>query len=230
MAKRIVLIDDEDDILELLSVNLEKESFRVNYTNNSLKALDLVNETKPDIVFLDIMMPEKDGYEVCKDIRKIKDIEQPHIIFLTAKSEEIDEIIGLEIGADDYIQKPFSPRKVVAKAKAVSRHLDRKQLDEKKSNEKINVDGIEVDRISYTVKVDGEEVTFLHKEFELLFFLMKRPGIAFSRSELLDHVWGEDSYFVERTIDVHITKIRKKIKPYDKRIKTISGIGYKFVK
>jgi DNA-binding response OmpR family regulator len=227
-VKKILCVDDEEDILELLEASFSKDDYLVSKTTSAVLAYKKIISIGPDLVFLDVMMPEKDGLELCKEIRSNKNIKQPHIFFLTAKSEEIDEVLGLEIGADDYILKPFSPRKINSKVKALFRQLDR--IDEKNKSSDIQlVKGIEVNRISYTVEIDKKEIRFLRKEFDLLHFLMSRPGIVFSRNELLQNVWGEDAFFVERTVDVHITKIRKKISPYSKQIQTVAGVGYKFI-
>ncbi len=227
-SKTILCVDDEHDILDILSYNLKKEGYNVYTADGGEKALPIVDKVKPDLVLLDIMMPGIDGLEVCKRIRNTPHVRDTHIIFLTAKSDEVDEILGLEFGADDYITKPFSPRKIVSRVKAVFRRADmRKELTDDKKNI-IKWAGIEINRLNYTVTIDNQEVRFLHKEFELLYFLMNRPGMVFSRNNLLYHVWGEDAYFVDRTVDVHVTKIRKKLGPYGDCIETIRGVGYKF--
>lgn len=227
--KTILCVDDEHDILDILTYNLKKEGYQVYTADNGEKAITMAEKIRPDMVLLDIMMPGKDGLEVCKALRANPNLKDAHVIFLTAKADEVDEIIGLEFGADDYVIKPFSPRKIVARVKALFRRVEvQKELtDDKKSI--IKIGGIEINRINYTVQVDGQEVKFLHKEFELLYFLMNRPNMVFSRNNLLYHVWGEDAFFVDRTVDVHITKIRKKLGPYGDWIETIRGVGYKFL-
>ncbi len=227
-AKTIVCVDDEQDILDILSYNLRKEGYTVFTSDSGDKALPLIDRIRPDLVLLDIMMPGMDGLEVCKRIRSNPHVRDVHVIFLTAKADEVDEILGLEFGADDYVTKPFSPRKIVTRLKVVFRRMDmRRELDDEKRSI-IRIGGIEINRINYTVRIDDQEVRFLHKEFELLYFLMNRPGMVFSRNNLLYHVWGEDAYFVDRTVDVHITKIRKKLGPYGDYIETVRGVGYKF--
>lgn len=224
--KSILCVDDEQDILEILVYNLEKEGYKVHTADDGEKALALAEKVRPDLVLLDIMMPEMDGIEVCKALRANDKLKNVVIVFLTAKSDEIDEILGLEVGGDDYVTKPFSPRKIVAKIRALFRRIDVDRENGKKEIIKIN--GIEINRISYTVTVGDKPVKFLHKEFELLYFLMKRPEVVFSRSNLLYHVWGEDAYYVDRTVDVHITKIRKKLGEFSRCIQTVQGVGYKF--
>jgi len=227
-VKTILCVDDENDILDILSYNLKKEGFHVLTAGNGDLAIQIAEKTKPDLILLDIMMPGTDGMEVCKKIRNTPAVKDTFITFLTAKGDEVDEILGLEFGADDYITKPFSPRKVVTRVKAALRRAEMKKemADDKKAI--IKFPGLEINRVNYTVRIDDKEVRFLHKEFELLYFLMHRPNVVFSRNNLLYHVWGEDAYFVDRTVDVHITKIRKKIEPHENYIETIRGVGYKF--
>lgn len=226
--KTILCVDDEHDILDILSYNLKKEGYNVYTADAGDKAIQMMERIKPDLFLLDVMMPGIDGLEVCKSVRANPHVKDALIMFLTAKVDEVDEIIGLEFGADDYVTKPFSPRKVITRIKAAFRRAEMKKeiTDTKKSV--IKIGGIEINRLNYTVSVDHKEVRFLHKEFELLYFLMNRPGMVFSRNNLLYHVWGEDAYFVDRTVDVHITKIRKKLGPYGDLIETVRGVGYKF--
>ncbi len=227
-TKTILCVDDEQDILDILSYNLKKEGYVVHTADNGDKAVPLAEKIKPDLVLLDIMMPGKDGLEVCKAIRSHPHIKETPIVFLTAKADEVDEILGLEFGADDYVTKPFSPRKMVARVKAIFRRIEmqKESKDDKKSI--IRISGIEINRINYTIRIDHKEVKFLHKEFELLYFLMHRPNMVFTRNQLLYNVWGEDAFFVDRTVDVHVTKIRKKLGRYGTCIETVRGVGYKF--
>lgn len=225
----VLCVDDEDDILELLELNLKKEGITVHTASNGEEAIHKLDELKPDLLLLDVMMPKMDGIETCKYIRNKTSHSDVFIYFLTAKTDEIDEVLGLEVGADDYIIKPFSPRKIVSKVKSLGRRLSAEKETAPEKQECITVDGITINRLSYTVTVDAKDVKFLHKEFELLYFLMKRRGIVFSRADLLNHIWEDNAFFIDRTIDVHITKIRKKLGPYASYIKTISGVGYKFL-
>ncbi len=227
-VKTILCVDDEQDILDILMYNLKKEGYTVLTAANGEAALTLAEKTRPDLILLDIMMPGIDGFEVCKSVRNNPAIKDTPVIFLTAKADEMDEILGLEFGADDYITKPFSPRKIVTKVKAMFRRIEvRAEMADDKKNA-IKIGGIDINRLNYTVMVDGHEVKFLHQEFELLFFLMSHPNIVYSRNQLLYQVWGEDAYFVDRTVDVHVTKIRKKLGRYGDWIETIRGVGYKF--
>ena len=226
--KTILCVDDEQDIIELLSVTLRKEGYTIYTAKDGEEALTIAQQVEPDMFILDVMMPEKDGFELCKELRMDERFKTSAIFFLTAKDDEIDEVLGLEYGADDYIRKPFSPRTILAKIKAVFRRFERSSTLDNASKEIVKFHNLIVDRLSYSVSIDQDEVKFLHKEFELLHFLMTHTSRVFSRRELLNYVWGEDAYFVERTVDVHITKIRKKLGDYAKHIQTVSGVGYKF--
>lgn len=223
MSLKILCVDDDQDILELISTTLKKEMHTVYTANDGIEAIELFQKVTADIVLLDIMMPGMDGIDVCKNIRSSS--HNPYIVFITAKSDEIDQILALEVGADDYIVKPFSPKVLKTKIKAIKRRLSYSQ--ENITNHNLKIDGLEVDKKTYTVKVDGKEVRFLRKEFELLYYMMSKKNMVHTREQLLTDVWGEDAYFVDRTVDVHITKIRKKLKPYN-HIVTVSGVGYKF--
>jgi two-component system alkaline phosphatase synthesis response regulator PhoP len=224
--KKILLVDDEKDIVEFLKYNLEQEDFEVLVGYNGEEALEKISQ-KPDLVILDIMMPKMDGFEVCKRIREIKGFENIPIIFLTAKSGEMDEIKGLEIGASDYIQKPISPKKLVAR---VNSNL-RKYEDTSAGTSgpvKIKIGPLDIDKEKYVITVDSIKKVFPRKEFELLYYLANNPGRVFSRETLLKDVWGADVYVVDRTVDVHIRKIREKLDKYSDLIETVKGVGYRF--
>lgn len=224
--KKILLVDDEKDIVEFLKYNLEQEDFEVLAGYNGEEALELLSQ-KPDLVILDIMMPKMDGFEVCRRIRETRGFEKIPVIFLTARSGETDEIKGLEIGASDYIQKPISPKKLVAR---VNSNL-RKYEDSNSSTPgpiKIKIGPLEIDKEKYVISVDGEKRVFPRKEFELLYYLANNPGRVFSREVLLKDVWGADVYVVDRTVDVHIRKIREKLESYSDLIETVKGVGYRF--
>jgi two-component system, OmpR family, alkaline phosphatase synthesis response regulator PhoP len=222
---KILLVDDEPDIVEFLEYNLTKEGFEVLKAYDGTEALKKIID-KPELVLLDIMMPKMDGYEVCKRIRSMEGLEQLPVVFLTAKSGEVDEILGLELGANDYIQKPISPKKLIARVKSNLR----KGPDAADSQQpiKISIGPLTIDREKYIVFVDGTEKIFPKKEFEVLFYLANNPGRVFSRETLLKDVWGNDVYVVDRTIDVHVRKIREKLEQYSDLIETVKGVGYRF--
>lgn len=224
--KKILLVDDEKDIVEFLQYNLTQEGFAVFTAYNGKDALKQLSQN-PDLIILDIMMPEMNGYDVCKSIRKDPEHEHTPIIFLTAKSGEVDEILGLELGANDYIQKPISPRKLIARVKSNLRNVET-AAEDKNIQPIITIGPLNIDRGKYIVSIDGKEMIFPRKEFEVLFFLAKNPGRVYSRDDLLKDVWGSDVYVVDRTVDVHIRKIREKLGRYADLIETIKGVGYKF--
>lgn len=227
MNKKILLVDDEKDIVEFLKYNLEQENFEVLVAYDGEEALQKV-EQKPDLVILDIMMPKLDGYEVCKKIRNTKGIADTPIVFLTAKSSEVDEVLGLELGANDYVQKPISPKKLIARVKSNLRNVEKSNSEKKNSKKIITIGPLKIDRDKYIVHIHGTETIFARKEFELLYYLANNAGVVFSREALLKDVWGTDVYVVDRTVDVHIRKIREKLKDYSELIETIKGVGYRF--
>jgi len=194
---------------------------------NGKDALELAANI-PDLIILDIMMPELNGYEVCKKLKSNPETSGIPVIFLTAKENEIDEIIGLEIGADDYISKPISPRKVIARIKSVIRRtsIDSEKLF--KSDQKITFQNLEIDSQSHSVKIDQKDIFFPKKEFQLLHFLISNRGRVYSREILLNQLWGENIYVVDRTVDVHVAKVREKLGEYSDYIETIKGLGYRF--
>ena len=226
MKTKILLADDEKDIVEFLQYNLSQEGFEVIAAYNGLEVLKHLSE-KPDLIILDIMMPQLNGYDVCKKIRALPEFKLTPIIFLTAKSNEVDEIQGLELGANDYIQKPISPKKLIARVKANLRK-DVKKSDEKTLPAYINVGPLKIDRNKYLVSIDGVEKIFPRKEFELLYYLANNPDKVLDRDTLLKDVWGLDVYVVDRTVDVHIRKIREKLGKHADLIETVKGVGYKF--
>ncbi len=229
MAKTILIADDEQDIRDLLAYNLTKEGFAVETAANGKEALRKLEETPIALIILDIMMPEMDGFEACRAIRSNSKTAGIPILFLTARAGEVDQIVSLELGADDYVQKPVSPRILVARVKSLLRRFERtEKLPPGGTEEKINSTGIEIDRGSYKVYIDKKEIFFPRKEFELLYFLAAHPGRIYKREALLDEVWGRDTFVVERTVDVHIFKVREKLGEYGKRIETVKGVGYRY--
>ena len=199
------------------------------------RAIEAFQSSQPDLVVLDLMLPGKDGYDICREIRKTSDVP---IIMLTARSDTLDKVVGLELGADDYVQKPFEPKELLARVKAVLRRTEKRDAassdaaDTKENNEVISYEGFTVDMARYVVTVDGKEIDIPPKELELLFFLASHPNRVFTREQLLENVWGYDFYGESRTVDVHVKRIREKLeKPNvttNWQIKTVWGVGYKF--
>ncbi len=220
---KILLVDDEQDILEFVSYALKKEGFIVFTALNGKDAITIAKKEKPDLIILDIMMPEMDGIETCGEIRKIPALENIVIAFLTARNEDYSQIAGFEVGADDYITKPVRPRVLVSRIKAL---LRRKKLPEAEQHENVIAEGIVIDREKYTVTKDGKRIDLRKKEFELLALLVEKPGKVFTRDAILNTVWGNEGVVGDRTIDVHINKLREKVG--EQYIRTIKGVGYKF--
>jgi two-component system, OmpR family, alkaline phosphatase synthesis response regulator PhoP len=229
MIYKILVVDDEKDIVDILKYNLEKENeFEVITSHDGKDALEKAVTEKPNLIILDIMMPELNGFDVCKRLKTEPFTSSIPVIFLTAKENEIDEIIGLELGADDYIQKPISPRKVIARVKSVIRRTYAEPDKMIKADGYIKFKNLEIDTIAHCVKIDGEEIFFPKKEFQLLHFLLSNRGKVLSREVLLNHIWGENIYVVDRTIDVHVAKVREKLGDYAEYLETIKGLGYRF--
>lgn len=217
----VLIVDDEKDLRKIIRYNLEQEGIASIEASDGNQAIDLLRKN-PSLIILDIMMPGKDGYEVCKIIRD--NGSTVPIVFLTAMDREFDELKGLEVGGDDYIRKPFSPKILVARINSIFRRVE--QINQKGSF--LQYDGLEADTKNYVVKVDGDELHLPRKEFELLAFFMNEPDIVFKRDALLASIWEDDVYVVDRTIDVHINRIRSKLGPYRDWIETIKGVGYRF--
>ncbi len=223
---KILLVDDDPDILEFLSYNLEKEGYKVFTADNGKDAVIKAKKTMPDLILLDVMMPEVDGIETCEEIRKLPQLNQVIIAFLTARGEDYSQIAGFEAGADDYISKPIKPKVLISRIKAL---LKRTSKDETAEGESLIIKrgDIVMDKEKYKVYFKTKEMTFPKKEFTLLELLLSKPDKVFTRDEIYAEVWGEDVVVGDRTIDVHIRKIREKISK--KHIHTIKGVGYKFV-
>ena len=217
---KILLVDDEEDILEFLSYNLKKEGFGIDTANNGISALKKLEKSKPDLIILDVMMPEMDGIEVCEKIREQDNFDDVLILFLTARSEEYSELAGFSAGADDYITKPIKPKLLVSRVNAI---LKRKR--KKKNDGPIEIGDIHINKSNHKLLYSGKEIYLARKEFNLLYYLMTVPGKVFTREEIISTIW-KDAVVGDRTIDVHIRKIREKIG--SQHIKTIKGIGYKF--
>lgn len=219
---KILLVDDDPDIIELLEYNLKKEGYETASANDGIQAVEVAKTFKPDLILLDVMMPRQDGIETGRQLRQLADFKDTYILFLTARAEEYTEVAAFDIGADDYIVKPIKPRALVSRIKAVLRR-DTQQTE---SDSIIEIGQLIINRTNYSVNNNGLNLVMPKKEFELLSFLAKHPNKVFNRDELLEKVWGVDVYVVERTVDVHIRKLREKIPEY--YIKTLKGVGYMF--
>lgn len=218
--KTIVLVDDERDILEFLSYNLKKEGYKIYTSDNAQDGIQMVKDYAPSLIILDVMMPNMDGIEACRIIRKDLNIEQPLIVFLTSRAEDYSQIAGFEAGADDYISKPIRPRLLASKVESLFRRI---QKDKPKSS---NSSKLTIDRNKFIIQLAGEDLILPKKEFELLELLANRPGKVYTRDQILKSVWGDEAIVGERTIDVHIRKLREKIG--NDYIRTIKGVGYTF--
>jgi len=218
--KRILIADDEPDILEIINYNLTKEGYEVYTAKDGNEALDRAKLLNPDLIILDIMMPKKTGIEVCNILRSQSLFNETLIIFLTALSDENSQIKGLETGADDYVSKPISPKVLVSRVNALFRRLH------KEDGKTITIGNVSIDPVKFLVAIDGKDVVLAKKEFELLHLLASKPGRVFLRNEILTQVWGTDVIVGDRTIDVHIRKIRQKLGV--DCVTTVKGVGYKF--
>lgn len=223
MKKTILIVDDEEDIIQLLDYNLKREGYDTLVAYTGKEALEFA-KLNPDLILLDIMIPDIDGLEVIKKLKRDKSTAKIPVIFLTAKGTEFDEVVGLELGAVDYIIKPISIPKLMARIKNVFRKLE---IVSEFGKERIQLGNIEIFPESYAVKIDGEEIYFPNKEFQLLLYLTINRGKVVNRETLLKAIWGEDVYVVDRTVDVHIRKIREKLGKYADYIETIKNVGYK---
>ena len=222
---KILLVDDDPNIRQLVNLYLEKEGFEVEMADRGDTALQRFKASPPNLILLDIMLPGMDGWQVCREIRKISNVP---IIMLTAKDETFDKVLGLELGADDYVAKPFDMKELVARIKAVSRRF---QPTETPDNKELSFPGLSVNISQYTVMYMGRELEMPPKELELLYFLAAHPGMVFTREQLLEQVWGYDYFGDSRTVDVHVKRLREKLTEGEKLgwlIKTVWGVGYKF--
>lgn len=233
MNNLVLIVDDEKNICELIRLYVEKEGYNTCVVNDGKLAVEKFREVRPDIVILDIMLPGKDGWQVCREIRAESNTP---VIMLTAKGEVFDKVLGLELGADDYIVKPFEPKELVARIKAVLRRYDTASAEntESENTHELKFDGLTINQETYEVYLGDERLEMPPKEFELLYFLAKNPNKVFTRDQLLDEIWGYEFFGDSRTVDVHIKRIREKIERGNKnadcdwQLKTVWGVGYKF--
>ena len=225
MAKQtILIIEDEPSLVDVLSYNLNKEGFEVIVATDGQEGLRRAQAVLPDLLILDLMLPVIDGLDVCRQLRSDPKTQGIRILILTAKSEEVDEIVGFSMGADDYVSKPFKLKPLIHRVKA----LLRRSTAEERSGDIVTIDGIEIDRLNHVAKVDGRELQLTPTEFQLLWTLARQPGRAFARNELMDRCRGEDAPSFERTIDVHIRSLRQKLDNRSGVIETVRGVGYRF--
>jgi two-component system alkaline phosphatase synthesis response regulator PhoP len=223
-GERILVVDDEANIVDLVRLYLERDGFKVESVNDGMSAYERIRADEPDLIVLDIMLPEMDGFEVCRQTRALSEVP---IIMLTARDEDFDKIVGLELGADDYMTKPFNPRELVARVKAILRRVDRVERSDVKQ---LQVGDIKIDPARHEVIVAGEPVSLRAKEFDLLMTFFEHRGIVLTRVQLLNLVWGFDFYGQTRTVDVHVAHVRKRIAGSQSvRIETVTGVGYKLV-
>lgn len=223
--KKILIVDDDNNICELLRLYLEKDGFATLVANDGEQALRLAQTSNPDLVLLDIMMPKLDGWQVCREIRKTSNMP---IIMLTAKGETFDKVLGLELGADDYVTKPFDSKEVVARIKAVLRRIG--ENDKSNAIKEVRYDKLRINITNYELEVNGEQIDTPPKELELIYHLASNPNRVYTRDQLLDEVWGFDYYGDSRTVDVHVKRLREKLEDISEKwsLKTVWGVGYKF--
>jgi len=222
-GERVLVVDDEPNIVELARMYLEKEGYRVESASNGATALEQIQTREPALIVLDLMLPELDGFEVCRRTRARSDVP---IIMLTARDEDVDKIVGLELGADDYLTKPFNPRELVARVKAILRRSERSS---RPSEQPLHVADLTIDPARREVSVAGEPIQLRAKEFDLLQAFAENKGIVLTREQLLNKVWGYDFYGETRTVDVHVAHLRKRLKGSQVSIETVTGVGYKLV-
>lgn len=226
-GEKILVIEDERDILEVLEYNLSREGFSVTTSSDGVEGLELAKNSHPDLILLDLMLPGLDGLEVCKRLKEDTATKSISVIMVTAKGEESDIVIGLGLGADDYVTKPFSPKELVGRVKAVLRRGPLKLPGAQK--EKITRDDFEIDTVKHEVRLEGKPIMFTATEFRILHFLASNPGRVFTRDEIISNGIGGDAFVVDRNIDVHIRSVRKKLENQKSLIETIRGVGYRFM-
>jgi len=225
---RVLVVEDEPDVAEMLRYNLGKEGYDVRVANNGTDALRQVKEVRPDVILLDIMVPQLNGWEICRRLKQDRETQAIPVIMVTGRVEEGDKVLGFEMGADDYVTKPFSPRELVARVRAVTR---RGRLADEAAGQPLRAGDLEIDRQRFEVRMKGRLVELTRKEFDLLAALVRAPGRVFGREELLDLVWGQDGFVEPRTVDVHVARLRAKFiaaRAPEPGIETVRGVGYRF--
>jgi Response regulators consisting of a CheY-like receiver domain and a winged-helix DNA-binding domain len=222
MNKNIAVVDDEQEIAELISLHLKKNGFGAKEYHDAGSFLKSLKHRLPDLVILDVMLPDMDGFEICKHLKRDQRLSAVPVIMLTARGDETDKVLGLELGADDYVTKPFSPKELVARVKVVLRRNVKHQ-----ESKRIEIGPIAIDLEKYAVSVEGKDVLLTTTEFKILELLASKPGWVFSRDRILDHLWGEEKIVLDRTIDVHIKNLREKLGKGGALIRNVRGVGYK---
>lgn len=220
---KILLVDDEPDILEIISFNLEKVGYQVATASNGLEALQKAKKFLPHLIILDVMMPKLDGIETCERLRQEEQFQETIIMFLTARGEDYSYVAAFDAGADDYVTKPVKPKVLLSKVKGLLRRLKKKEI----AKELLEYKNLIINQEEYKVTLKGKELSMPRKEFELLYLLASKPGKVYKRDKIMDQIWGSDVVVGDRTIDVHIRKLREKIG--DRYLKTVKGVGYKFI-
>ncbi|KQC09599.1 MAG: XRE family transcriptional regulator [Smithella sp. SDB] len=226
---KILIVDDEKDIVDLISYNLEKDGFSTIKAYDGESSLQIIKTQKPDLMILDLMLPKLSGLDVCRAIRRSPETAGLPIIMLTAKSDEVDKVTGLEVGADDYVTKPFSVKELTARVRSIFRRL--KETEKFIAKEQFAYEGLKINYVSCLVSVNGKEITLSPTELKLLFFLTRHPGRVYSRNQIIDHVWGDETFITDRAVDVHIRRLRSQIEKdleNPRYILTVRGFGYKF--
>jgi len=223
MKQKILVVDDEPDIVELIAYNLKREGYQVYTATNGQEAVTTAKKAMPDLIILDVMMPKMDGIEACRIMRAMPEFKSTFMVFLTARSEEYSEIAGFNVGADDYIAKPIKPRALLSRINAI---LRRNMQNEEPTDEKLEVKDLVIDREAFLVFKNGEKIVLAKKEFELLYLLASKPGKVYTREAILKNIWEDSVVVTNRTIDVHIRKLREKIG--EDYVATVKGVGYKF--
>jgi len=226
--KKILVVEDDRDISELITYNLEREGYEIACLYDGSRVVDFVNKRKPEIIILDLMLPEVDGLDICRTLKSDPDTKHIPIIMLTAKSEEADVVVGLQMGADDYITKPFSPKVLVARIKAIVRRISDVQLLSVSSENVRSFGDFNIDLLKHKISYKNQEVKLTSIEFDIVEFLSRSPGRVWSREQILDNVWKEGKFIIDRAVDVHVRGLRKKLGKAENYVETVRGVGYRF--
>jgi two-component system phosphate regulon response regulator PhoB len=228
IKKKILVVEDDRDISELITYNLEREGYEIACLYDGGQVVDFVNKRKPELIVLDLMLPEVDGIEICRTLKSDATTKHIPIVMLTAKSEEADVVVGLQMGADDYIPKPFSPKVLAARIKTIFRRIADLALSSASADDVRNFDDLNIDLLKHKISYKGQAVKLTSIEFDIVEFLSRSPGRVWSREQILDNVWKEGKFIIDRAVDVHVRGLRKKLKRAEDYIETVRGVGYRF--